>query len=71
MPLILKHVEVGATIHTDYWRAYDCLSKHGYIHKKVNLSDPDLFPMMGLSPKGLNPNGGQSSDILEKTITIV
>ncbi|KAL0879263.1 hypothetical protein ABMA27_003043 [Loxostege sticticalis] len=33
-PLIKKHVEVGTTIHTDYWRAYDCLAEHGYTHKK-------------------------------------
>ncbi|KAL0868253.1 hypothetical protein ABMA27_007784 [Loxostege sticticalis] len=41
VPLIKKHVEVGTTIHTDYWRAYDCLAEHGYTHKKVNHSDPD------------------------------
>lgn len=41
VPIIQKHVEVGTTIHTDYWRAYDCLSQYGYVHKKVNHSDPD------------------------------
>ncbi|KAI5646989.1 ISXO2-like transposase domain-containing protein [Phthorimaea operculella] len=41
VPLIQKHVEEGTTIHTDYWRAYDCLGDYGYIHKKVNHSDPD------------------------------
>ncbi|XP_047521980.1 uncharacterized protein LOC125060908 [Pieris napi] len=41
VPLIQKHVEVGTTIHTDFWRAYDCLSEHGYLHKKVNHSNPD------------------------------
>lgn len=41
VPLILKHVELGTTIHTDHWKAYDCLGDHGYIHKKVNHSDPD------------------------------
>ncbi|XP_047518399.1 uncharacterized protein LOC125058366 isoform X1 [Pieris napi] len=41
VPLIKKHVEVGTTIHTDCWRAYDCLAEHGYHHKKVNHSDPD------------------------------
>ncbi|XP_045509270.1 uncharacterized protein LOC123704820 [Colias croceus] len=41
VPLIKKHVLEGTTIHTDFWRAYDCLAEHGYIHKKVNHSDPD------------------------------
>lgn len=41
IPLIKKHVAEGTTIHTDYWKAYDCLAEYGYIHKKVNHSDPD------------------------------
>ncbi|XP_017479172.1 PREDICTED: uncharacterized protein LOC108368771 [Rhagoletis zephyria] len=40
IPLIKKHVLEGTTIRTDFWRAYDCLSEHGFIHKKVNHSDP-------------------------------
>lgn len=40
IPLIKKHVKEGTTIHTDYWRAYDCLKDHGYIHKKCHHSDP-------------------------------
>ncbi|KAL0829808.1 hypothetical protein ABMA28_003291 [Loxostege sticticalis] len=38
--LIKKHVREGSTKHTDFWKAYDCLPEHGYIHKKVNHSDP-------------------------------
>ncbi|KAL0811986.1 hypothetical protein ABMA28_009384 [Loxostege sticticalis] len=38
--LIKKHVREGSTIHTDFWKAYDCLPEHGYIHKEVNHSDP-------------------------------
>ncbi|XP_052739130.1 uncharacterized protein LOC128198332 [Bicyclus anynana] len=41
VPFIKKHVEVGTTIHTYFWQAYDCLSHHGYTHKIVNHSDPE------------------------------
>ncbi|KAJ0173913.1 hypothetical protein K1T71_010059 [Dendrolimus kikuchii] len=41
IPLIQKHVEVGTTLHTDSWHAYDHLSDYGYMHKKLNHSDPD------------------------------
>ncbi|KAJ0169179.1 hypothetical protein K1T71_015304 [Dendrolimus kikuchii] len=41
IPLIQKHVQVGTTIHTDCWRAYNCLSDYGYVHKQVNHSDPE------------------------------
>lgn len=41
LPLIKKHVCVGSTIHTDHWRAYLGLSDEGYIHRRVNHSDPD------------------------------
>ncbi|CAH2042563.1 unnamed protein product, partial [Iphiclides podalirius] len=34
VPLIQKHVIEGSIIHTDCWRAYDCLGSYGYIHKK-------------------------------------
>ncbi|KOB77535.1 Uncharacterized protein OBRU01_03892 [Operophtera brumata] len=39
VPLIKKHVAEGTTIHTDFWRAFDCLEGHGFIHGKVNHSD--------------------------------
>ncbi|XP_067625182.1 uncharacterized protein [Eurosta solidaginis] len=41
IPLIKKHVVEGSTIHTDFWKAYDCLAEYGYEHRKVNHSDPD------------------------------
>lgn len=41
VPLVQKHVAEGTTIHTDSWRAYDCLGDYGYVHRKVNHSDPD------------------------------
>lgn len=39
VPLIQKHVQEGSIIHTDFWRAYQCLPEHGYIHKRVNRND--------------------------------
>ncbi|XP_014368034.2 uncharacterized protein LOC106718460 [Papilio machaon] len=41
LPLIMKHVEVGSTVHTDYWQAYTSLSDHGYTHIRVNHIDPE------------------------------
>lgn len=32
--LMKKYVREGSTIHTDFWKAYDCLSELGFIHKK-------------------------------------
>ncbi|KAL0830009.1 hypothetical protein ABMA28_003467 [Loxostege sticticalis] len=40
VPLIQKHVQEGSIIHTDYWRAYMSLPEYGYIHRRVNHSDP-------------------------------
>lgn len=41
VPLIEANVEPGTIIHTDCWKAYDCLSEHGFVHNRVNHSDPD------------------------------
>ncbi|XP_050339641.1 uncharacterized protein LOC126765941 [Bactrocera neohumeralis] len=41
IPIIKKHVAEGSIICTDFWRAYNCLSDHGYEHRRVNHSDPD------------------------------
>ncbi|XP_069363447.1 uncharacterized protein [Maniola hyperantus] len=51
VPLIKKHVAEGSIVHTDFWKAYDCLGEHGYLHKKVNHSDPDN-PFVG--PDGVH-----------------
>lgn len=39
IPIIKGHVEEGSTIHTDLWDAYDCLSEHGFIHRRVIEKD--------------------------------
>lgn len=35
IPLIEQLIESGATIHTDGWSTFDCLTSKGYIHKRV------------------------------------
>lgn len=37
-PLIQNHVMTGTVIHSDGWRAYDTLSRHGYEHRTTNHS---------------------------------
>ncbi|RVE50395.1 hypothetical protein evm_004932 [Chilo suppressalis] len=74
VPLIKKHVKPGTTIHTDYWRAYDCLGQHGFIHKKVNHSDPDnpfIAPDGTHTQRIARPSGGLSKDISEKIIITI
>ncbi|KAM3956862.1 uncharacterized protein ACR2FA_009173 [Aphomia sociella] len=41
VPLIKKHVQEGSIIYTDFWSAYDCLLEHGYVHIKINYTDPE------------------------------
>lgn len=38
LPIIKKWINKGSIIHSDCWKAYDCLSKEGYTHVKVNHS---------------------------------
>ncbi|KAF0986518.1 hypothetical protein HZS_588 [Henneguya salminicola] len=35
---LLPIIKEGTTIHSDYWKAYDCLTENGYKHEKVNHS---------------------------------
>jgi len=37
-PLVRENVEIGSTLMTDEYPAYDKLSKYGYTHKEVNHS---------------------------------
>ncbi|KAF0987102.1 hypothetical protein HZS_7366 [Henneguya salminicola] len=39
LQIIKKFIKAGTTIHSDYWKAYDCLTGHGYNHKKVYHSN--------------------------------
>lgn len=38
LPIIEAWILPGTTIHSDFWRAYDCLNDEGYNHLKVNHS---------------------------------
>ncbi len=41
IPFVCNSVTPGATVLTDSWSGYNALHQHGYIHKRVNLSDSD------------------------------
>ena len=41
IPFVCSSVLPGSTVLTDSWRGYSGLNQHGYIHKKVNLSEND------------------------------
>lgn len=38
LPIIEEWILPGTTVHSDYWRAYDCLNDEGYNYPKVNHS---------------------------------
>ena len=38
LPIIKKWILPGTEIHSDCWRAYNCLESEGYIHLSVNHS---------------------------------
>lgn len=38
LPIIEEWILPGSTIHSDFWKAYDCLDDEGYNHLKVNHS---------------------------------
>ena len=45
--LIKKHVAVRSEIHTDCWKGYVNLEKHGYVLKTVNHSTNFVDPESG------------------------
>ena len=47
IPLIQKHVQVGTTITTDQWGAYNELENLGYSHLRVNHSENYVDPETG------------------------
>lgn len=53
IPLIVKYVEPGSIIHSDEWRAYSCLSSHGWIHQTVNHSRHFVDPVTGVHTQGI------------------
>ena len=36
LPIIKDWIAPGTTIMSDYWKAYNCLEREGYVHLKVN-----------------------------------
>ncbi|CAF4742145.1 unnamed protein product [Pieris macdunnoughi] len=59
VPHIQKHVEVGTTIYTDFWKAYDCLCKAWVQTLKKAITQiviSLLWLKMGLIHKELSPS---------------
>lgn len=51
VPFVCDVVAQGAVVHTDGWRGYNDLPKHGYLHQKIVLSssgDPAHVSMPGV-----------------------
>jgi transposase len=46
-PVIVKNVKAGTTVHTDDWRGYRSLHKHGYRHDTVNHSMKEYVSASG------------------------
>ena len=51
--IILSHVEVGSTIHTDQWGGYCRLNSVGYVHNVVNHSENYVDPVSGVHTQGI------------------
>ena len=47
IPLIKRHCVTKSDIHSDEWRAYNKLNKHGYQHYKVNHKINFVNPVTG------------------------
>ncbi len=50
-PFVCDSIEPGSIVHTDGWRGYNSLTKHGYTHIKKNISesgDPAHVVMPGV-----------------------
>ena len=39
IPFVRENVKPGSVVITDCWKGYSTLEKHGYTHKKINLSE--------------------------------
>ena len=48
IPIILRHINLGATIHTDGANVYRCLTRLGYVHRFVVHSDHLVDPQTGI-----------------------
>ncbi len=47
IPIIKRNIQSGSDIHSDEWRAYNEVNKHGYQHFKVNHKENFVNPETG------------------------
>jgi len=51
LPFIERHVELGTTIWTDFWRRYNGLEALEYDHQTVNYTTNFVDPITGAKTK--------------------
>lgn len=66
LPIIKKWIKPGSIIQSDFWKAYDCLDKEGYIHQKVNHSIEFKNPLDGTCTNAIEGEWRQAKASLPK-----
>ena len=66
LEIIHNYIEPGTTIISDCWKAYDCLSKEGYQHLKVNHSLNFVDPHTGAHTNRIERHWRDTKNLVPK-----